>query len=79
MGNSRMERDALPAKALPGRLAVAGIVGPIVFMVVLLVQDLLRSDYDPLAEGPTSPRVGSYGWVQSVNFLVLGLLMIGTK
>lgn len=65
-----------PAKAVLSGLAVAGIIGPILFLVVFLAQDLLRGDYDPLAEGPTSGRVGPFGWVQSVNFVVLGLLMI---
>jgi hypothetical membrane protein len=65
-----------PAKAVPGGLAAAGVAGPILFMVVLLAQDVLRSDYDPLAVGLSPPRVGPYGWVQSVNFVVLGLLLI---
>jgi hypothetical protein len=42
-------------------------------MVVLLAQDLLRGDYDPLAVGLSPPRVGPYGWVQSVDFVALGL------
>jgi Protein of unknown function (DUF998) len=61
---------------MAGRLAVAGIVGPTVFMVVLLGQDLVRSNYDLLASGPRSPRAEPDGWVQSMNFVVLGSLVI---
>lgn len=63
-------------KIRPSTLADAGIIGPILFMTVLLAQDLLRSEYDPLAVGLSPLRMGPYGWVQSVNFVVLGIAMI---
>jgi hypothetical membrane protein len=57
-------------------LAAAGIAGPIMFAVVALVQSALRPDHS-LVEHPISAlAAGPRGWVQDVNFLVFGSLMI---
>jgi hypothetical membrane protein len=56
-------------------LAWAGIVGPILFTVVFLAQEALqRHEYSPVAEPVSALEVGPYGWIQQVNFVVLGLL-----
>jgi Protein of unknown function (DUF998) len=56
-------------------LAWAGIVGPILFTVVFLVQEALRRDgFSPVAEPISALEVGPNGWIQQLNFLVLGLL-----
>lgn len=65
-----------PARAVPSLLAIAGIVGPVLFLVVLLAQDLLRRDYDPLAAATADPMIGPWGWVQQANFVMLGLLLV---
>ncbi len=58
-------------------LAVAGIVGPALFAVGVLVQQLYRRDsYDPIGQIISDLTAGPYGWVQQVNFVVFGLLMI---
>jgi hypothetical membrane protein len=57
-------------------LAVAGIAGPILFTVAFVVQGLLRPDYSPVAEPVSALAVGPNGWVQDVNFFVLGPLML---
>ena len=57
-------------------LAAAGIAGPIIFAVVALVQSVLRQDHG-LVEHPISAlAAGTSGWVQNVNFLLFGLLMV---
>ena len=57
-------------------LAAAGLAGPVIFAMVALVHSLLRPDHS-LVEHPISAlAAGPSGWVQSVNFLVFGLLMI---
>jgi hypothetical membrane protein len=62
-------RSALPA------LAWAGIVGPILFTVVFLAQEALRRDeFNPVAEPISALEAGPNGWVQQLNFVVLGLL-----
>jgi hypothetical membrane protein len=58
--------------------AWAGIVGPVLFTAVFVVLELVRgSEYDRVAETVSALEAGPYGWVQQVNFVVLGLLTIG--
>jgi hypothetical membrane protein len=57
-------------------LAVAGIVGPIIFAVVALIQSLLHPDYSHVALPISALAAWPGGWVQNVNFVVFGLLMI---
>ena len=59
-----------------GTLAVAGIAGPIIFAKLALVQSLLRPEHNPIAHRISALAVGPSGWVQNVNFLHFGLLMI---
>jgi hypothetical membrane protein len=57
-------------------LAAAGIVGPILFTVAFIVQGLFRPTYSHMAEPVSALAAGPNGWVQDVNFLVFGPLMI---
>lgn len=57
-------------------LAVAGIVGPVVFAVVAVAQGLIRPGYSLVAEPVVALVSGPSGWVQDVNFVVLGALVI---
>jgi hypothetical membrane protein len=58
-------------------LAVAGIVGPVLFTVGFLVLGLVRrGEYDPVAQQISDLTAGRYGWAQQLNFVVFGLLMI---
>jgi hypothetical membrane protein len=57
-------------------LAAAGIAGPIIFAVVALVHSLLRQDHNLVAHPISALAADPSGWVQDVNFLLFGLLMI---
>jgi len=57
-------------------LAVAGIAGPVIFVVVVIVQSLLHPDYSHMALPISALAAWPGGWVQNVNFVVFGLLMI---
>ncbi len=61
-------------------LAEASIFAPIVFTVGFVVQGFLRTDlrsgYNPIAQQISDLTAGPYGWVQQVNFVVFGLLLI---
>jgi len=63
-------------RAVVAALAAAGIVGPILFTVVFIVQGLLRPGYSPVADPISALATGPNGWVQDLNFIVLGVLMI---
>ena len=59
-------------------LGWAGIVGPLLFTAVFLVQEAFRrEEYDPLAEPVSALEAGPAGWIQQVNFVILGVLTIG--
>lgn len=58
-------------------LAVAGILGPILFTVAFVGQELFRrGEYSPMAERVSALEAGPGGWVQQANFVVFGLLTI---
>lgn len=58
-------------------LAWAGIIGPFLFTAAFLLQEAFRvGEYDPLSEPVSALEAGPNGWVQQLNFVVLGLLTI---
>jgi hypothetical membrane protein len=57
-------------------LAAAGILGSAVFAVVAVVQGLLRPGYSFVAHPVVALVAGPSGWVQNLNFVVLGAAMI---
>jgi hypothetical membrane protein len=61
-------------------LAAAGICAPILFALGFVMQGFLRTDlrlgYNPIAQEVSDLTAGPLGWVQQVNFLVFGLLII---
>ena len=67
-------------KARLSVLAAAGIFAPVVFTVGFVVQGFLRTDlrlgYNPIAQEVSDLTAGPFGWVQQVNFIVFGLLII---
>ena len=55
--------------------AMAGIAGPVLFTLGFLVQEQLsRGEYDPISEVVSALAAGDRGWIQQVNFVVLGVL-----
>ena len=73
---ARDEPERRPGRSI-GWMAWAGIVGPILFTATFLAQEAFRrSEYDPLAEPVSALAAGPHGWIQSVNFVVFGMLTI---
>ena len=66
------EKRIVMTKAL---LACGAIVGPL-FVVGFLFIGATRANYDPLRHPVSSLALGDYGWVQSANFVVAGLLTL---
>jgi hypothetical protein len=55
-------------------LACGAFAGPL-FVAVVVIQALTRNGYD-LAEHPLSLlTLGDFGWIQSANFVVAGMLV----
>jgi hypothetical membrane protein len=58
-------------------LAWAGIVGPVLFTLTFIGQELFRIDeYSPAEETVSALEAGPNGWVQQVNFVAFGLLTV---
>jgi hypothetical membrane protein len=58
----------------PARLAIAGIIGPIWFIALVIVQGLLQPDYSHIAMPISALAAWPAGWMQNVNFLVSATL-----
>jgi hypothetical membrane protein len=57
--------------------AWAGVLGPVLFTVTYMTQEVFRrEEYDPVAEPVSALEAGPGGWVQQANFVVFGLLTL---
>ncbi len=55
-------------------LLYCGLLGPVLFTGTYLIAGALRPGYNGLRQPISDLGVGSGGWVQSLNFIVFGLL-----
>ena len=67
-----MKKRTVVTKTLLACGAIAGLL----FVLVFLLEGATRADYDPLRHPVSSLALGDYGWVQSANFVVAGLLTL---
>jgi hypothetical membrane protein len=59
------------------RAGWAGLVGPTLFTLTWVAQELFRMDeYSPIREPVSALAAGPNGWIQSVNFAVFGVLTL---
>jgi hypothetical protein len=58
------------------KLLMAGVVGPLLFIVVFLIEGLTRPGYSAWRHYVSQLATGDGGWVQVVNFIVCGSLMV---
>src|SRR2546428_14086943 len=56
------------------KLLYAGVVGPLLFIAVFLIEGATRPGYNPWRMYVSQLGTGPGGWVQVVNFLVCGAL-----
>jgi hypothetical protein len=57
-------------------LLVCGLLAGPVFTLAWLVEGATRAVYDPLRYPISSLAIGEYGWTQSANFLITGILTL---
>jgi hypothetical protein len=57
-------------------LLICGVIAGPLFTVAYLVEGATRAGYNPLRHPVSSLALGDFGWTQSVNFLVTGLLTL---
>ena len=59
------------------RAAWVGLIGPVLFTLTWVAQELFRiEEYSPIKEPVSALAAGPNGWIQSVNFAVFGVLTI---
>jgi Protein of unknown function (DUF998) len=54
-----------------------GVAGPTLFVAAFLVQGFTRPGYDPLRSWVSELSLGSEGWINVVNLIVSGALILG--
>ena len=57
------------------RLLQAGIVGPALFVAVMLLEDTTRPGYDARRHFVSLLGLGNDGWQQATSFILTGLLV----
>jgi len=56
--------------------ALAGMIGPVLFVATFTIEGWLRPGYDAVAMYISELSLGSRGWVQITNFVVFGALLL---
>ena len=72
----KTQEPSKPQRRLLRVGGTAGMVGPALFAVVFILQNVVRTDDDAIAEPVSALSIGEYGWVQRLNFVVLGVLLL---
>src|SRR5690242_11525312 len=55
---------------------LAGMLAPVLFVVVFSVEGWLRPGYNPMSMFVSELSLGSRGWIQIANFLATGSLLL---
>ena len=76
-GEMRQERSRGKGNRSAQLLALAGIGGPILFVLVFTIDGWLSPGYSSLSQSVSSlGTTGTYAWIQNTNFVVFGLLLM---
>jgi hypothetical protein len=71
-----------PTKGMGGQpvalrlLLACGAIGPLLFIVVFLLEGATRTNFSPLRQPISSLSIGDLGWTQRTNFIIFGLLLL---
>lgn len=58
-------------------LLTGGVIGPVLFVVIFLVEGATRPGYDPMRMHVSLLSLSDLGWQQIANFVVSGALILG--
>ena len=58
-------------------LAIAGVIGPLFFIALVIAQGMLQPDYSHIAMPISALAAWPAGWMQNLNFFLLGTLNAG--
>lgn len=57
-------------------LALAGVVGPLFFLLMLTMLGLLRPGYSAISQAGSDLGIGPNAWMLNISFFITGLLLI---
>lgn len=57
--------------------ALCGIIAPILFIVFVIIESLLRQGYSQILNDVSDLGLGPYALIQNISFMIFGLLSIG--
>lgn len=69
-------RSAESEVALTRSLALAGVFGPPLFVVVLITLGAIKPGFNALTQAGSEESIGDLGWVQNFNFVIDGLALM---
>jgi len=76
-GKTRQERSKGKRIISVQLFALAGVVGPIFFVLMFTIAGWLVPDYSPLRQSVSSLGAeGPHTWIQNTNFVIFGLLLL---
>lgn len=74
----QVEKSQEMEQSVVTRLLIAGgAIGPLFFVIVLLIEGATRPGYSAWHNYGSSLSLGEQGWMQIANFIVCGLLTLG--
>ncbi|HEX2988532.1 MAG TPA: DUF998 domain-containing protein [Chloroflexota bacterium] len=71
------EMDERRITGLTRLLLAGGVAGPILFIIVFLIEGATRPGYSPWRNFVSQLSTGEGGWVQIANFIMCGVLSLG--
>jgi hypothetical protein len=66
----------MPVSTRPRLAALAGAIAPALFVATFTIEGWLRPGYDAIAMYVSALSLGPRGWIQILNFVVVGTLML---
>ncbi len=58
-------------------LVAGGVIGPVLFTLVYLIEGATRPGYDAIHQAASALSLGDQGWIQVLNFIICGFLILG--
>jgi len=53
-----------------------GAIGSLIFTFSWLIQEIFKEGYNPLMAPVSSLAIGPFGWIQSLTFIITGILIV---
>jgi len=57
-------------------LPACGTIGPIIFVIVFLIEDSTRAEFSPVRNLVSQLSLGDKGWINIINLVLFGVLII---